>query len=54
MPADNTIIRDQLYLIGIKKNKIIEFHKNNTKFGLTKKQVNNGANHIYVYWHDIE
>lgn len=54
MPSDNTVIRDELYIIGTKKNKIIQLNKNNTKFGLTKRKVNNGKNHIYVYWHDIE
>lgn len=41
-------------MIGNKKSKIILLQKNNTKFGLTKRKVNNGTNHIYTYWHDIE
>lgn len=40
MPADNTIIRDEVYTIGSNKSNIIQVYKENSKFGLTKIHLN--------------
>ena len=44
MPTDNTIIRDQLYTVGEKRDNIIQFYQENSIFGMKKKNKKN------IYW----
>ncbi len=50
MPADNTIIRDEVYTIGSNKSNIIQVYKENSKFGLTKNTFKSGEQG-FSYWH---
>ena len=48
MPTDNTIIRDELYTVGEKRDNIIQFYQENSIFGMKKKNKKN------IYWQRFE
>ena len=48
MPTDNTIIRDELYRVGEKRDNIIQFYQESSIFGMKKK------NKKKIYWQRFE
>lgn len=52
MPADNTIIKQEMYTIGSSRGSIVELTKGRHRFGITKKRLPTLP--IYLYWHDID
>lgn len=53
MPADNTIIKDEIFTIGSNRSNIVQIYKENSKFGLTKNKLKDGKS-MFVYWHEID
>jgi len=44
MPTDNTIIKDEIFTVGDKKDNLIQFYQDNCIFGMKKKNNKN------IYW----